>query len=91
MTYLYGQPENRFAIVTGVMTVSSPRQAMLMERVMVKAMAEYAGKPEETLLALWHREAVSMRARAIRDNWRGWEDQHPVEHYPTAAKDNADG
>lgn len=87
MTYLYGEPKNRFALVSGPLLISSPRQAMLMERVMAKAMAEYSGKPEETLLALWHRQAISMLTRAKAEGWRGWEDEYPVEHYPTSSKD----
>lgn len=82
MSYLYGEPVNRFALVSGPLLISSPRQAMLMERVMVSAMVEYAGKPEETLLALWHRQSIRMRQRAKEENWRGWEDEYPVERYP---------
>jgi hypothetical protein len=76
---VYAQPKPAFGLVSAIITLNSPRQAMLMEKVMVDAMKAYAGKPEETLLAKWHKEAVYMRTRAAASGWRGWEDAYPVE------------
>lgn len=86
MSYLYGQPNPGFGLVSAGVWISSPRQAMLMERVLSAAMADYAGKPEETILAKWHREIVRTRENAKRQSWPGWEDEYPVEH-PPASKD----
>lgn len=76
---IYAQPEPQFGSVFAMITIHSPRQAMLMEKILIEAMKEHAGKPEETLLAKWHKEAVYMRAKAGKEGWRGWEDDYPVE------------
>lgn len=77
---IYGQPDERFGRVLGTMSIESPRQAALMEAILVDAMKRYAGRAEETLLAKWHNEMVYMRNRAAAQAWRGWEDDYPVEH-----------
>ncbi|QND45223.1 hypothetical protein HB780_05565 (plasmid) [Rhizobium lusitanum] len=76
---VYGQPKDQWGRVMGMISVDSPRQAMLMEAVLVEAMKRYAGRSEETLLAKWHGELVHMRERAAKAEWRGWEDDYPVE------------
>ncbi|GMB80527.1 hypothetical protein NN6n1_13090 [Shinella zoogloeoides] len=80
--YLFGKPEPVFGGVMAGVWMESPRQAMLMESVLVKAMAEYAGRAEETLLAKWHREVAKTRDKAKTEGWAGWSDEYPVEHWP---------
>jgi hypothetical protein len=79
MSNIYAQPKPRFGSVMAMITLHSPRQAMLMEKLLIEAMKQYAGKPEETLLAKWHRETVYMQAKAKKGEWTGWEDDYPVE------------
>lgn len=82
--YLYGEPEPVFGGYMAGVWMKSPRQALLMERILEKAMSDYAGRAEETLLAKWHREVVGTRAKARRDGWAGWTDEYPVERWPTS-------
>lgn len=79
MRQLYAQPEPKFGNTFAMITVHSPRQAMLMETILTEAMKVFAGKHQEVLLAKWHHEIVHMLDRAKRDGWPGWEDDYPVE------------
>ncbi|MEO1986620.1 MAG: hypothetical protein ABGX47_08210 [Martelella sp.] len=78
MTKVYGEPECRqTGDVIAPVLLESPRQALLMEQLLHKAMADYAGRPEETLLAKWHNEVVDIRRRARQENWAGWQEALP--------------
>lgn len=89
MTYVYGETEDEFGKVLSGVWMRGPRQAMLMRKVMEKAMADYAGRPEETLLASWHREACSTIEAAKRKGWVGWSDDYPVEKSATPYQKDA--
>lgn len=79
---VYAQHENPpYGAVSAGIWAETPQQAMLLEKVLIEAMANYSGKPEQTVLAKWHRETVSMLQRSKDERWAGWED-----HYPLAFK-----
>ncbi|MEO2038673.1 MAG: hypothetical protein ABGW90_08240 [Martelella sp.] len=81
MKRLYGEPTTkRFGHHIAGVYFESPRQAMLFERIMQTAMQQHAGRPEQSLLAHWHNQAVRIRRKAGREAWVGWEDDYPVEH-----------
>lgn len=71
---LYGDPEYKYGHVIAGIYVSSHAQARLLQEILQREMRERAGRPEEGLLAKWHNELVSIRTKADRDSWIGWED-----------------
>lgn len=71
---IYGEQTPVFGGVLAGIYATTPAQARLLQRVLVKAMQDFAGRHEETVLAKWHNELERIRARAIRENWTGWEE-----------------
>lgn len=79
MSYIYGEPPHQFGQMIAIVSMKSHRQARLMATIMAKACADYAGKPEETLIAKWHNEAVKNMRKSEDEGWIGWQDTYPVE------------
>lgn len=68
-----GYPGYARAHVLASVTISSHEQARLMQEVLVQAMRERAGRPEEAILARWHNSLAKTRRDAERECWAGWE------------------
>lgn len=61
------------ATIAGI-SMKSHTEARLLHSIIMDAMRDHAGSPYETLLAEWSNEIASIRRRAQRDNWIGWEE-----------------
>lgn len=62
----------RYHVLASV-TISSHEQARLMQELLVQAMRERAGKPEEAILAKWNNDLAKTRRDAERERWAGWD------------------
>lgn len=72
---IYGEPGSVYGHVLAGIHFGSHPQARLLADILEKALVDYAGKPQETLIAKWHRQVVSSRRKAERDAWAGWEER----------------
>jgi hypothetical protein len=71
---VYGEAKpTNFLVQCGVF-MESPMQARFMRKILEEAMIKYAGKPEETLLAKWHRNVQQNFRSAEKRAWVGWEE-----------------
>lgn len=71
---IYGYENYVQGHVLAPLTISIHQQARLMQELLVQAMRERAGKPEEATLARWHNDLTETRRDAERQRWAGWED-----------------
>lgn len=73
LTKIYGAPApGKHRVLAGI-DCSSQKQARLLQEILENELRERAGKPEESLLAAWHRHVSRFRERAKREAWAGWE------------------
>ncbi|MCZ7502012.1 hypothetical protein [Agrobacterium sp. ST15.13.015] len=85
---VYGEPSvhKQGAVIAGNCWAKSPQQVMLLEKILVEAMAQYKGQSEQSLLAKWHQDAVSTLRRSKAEKWPGWEDHYPLAFKPRSGK-----
>ena len=70
---IYGHKDFVQGHVLASVTISSHLQARLMQSVLVEAMKEYAGRPQETMLAKWNNDLTRTIRKARDERWAGWE------------------
>lgn len=75
---IYGKPEPRYASTMAGVWVESHSQAKLLQRVIERGMADFAGRHEETFLAKCFNDLEATIAQAKRENWIGWEESYPA-------------
>lgn len=58
-------------VITGI-DICNHNEAMLLEMIIHKAMADMAGTSAEKVLARWSNSIAASRRKAINQNWKGW-------------------
>lgn len=69
---IYGYQGYVHGHVLASVTISSHLQAALMQSILIEAMKQYAGRPQETLLAKWNNDLTRTIRQAEAERWTGW-------------------
>jgi hypothetical protein len=69
---IYGHKDYVQGHVLASVTISSHLQAQLMQSILIEAMKQYAGRPQETMLAKWNNDLTRTISKAKAECWAGW-------------------